>query len=837
MTFAALFLLTLLPLEQGEGPTSQEAEAYMVDYLTPPQGEALEVGGMGFLADGTLLVSTRRGRVWWVDNAMAEDPAEARFHIYAEGLHEGLGLKVVDDDIFVMQRGELSKLIDLDGDRVCDRIETVSQAWGMSGNYHEFAFGLPRDSQGNFYISTNVGFWNPEWWHGQSRAPFRGWVMKIAPDGSMTPVASGVRSPAGLGMDSQDRLFYTDNQGDWMPVCGLFEVEEGSFFGHPASLRWTEAYGNGAMIPSLTEPPTRKRDDAAIWIPYEWSRSTGNLIPDQTGGKFGPFRDQLFLAELTNGMVLRAMLEEVEGVTQGAVLPFRQQVGSAFRVTFAPDGSMFAGFTNRGWGGLPPGEGISRIRWTGRTPMEYQDIKLQKDGFHLRFTAPLAQAPMPAQFHVYRYDYNSWWDYGSPMMHQQDLAVQSVTMDADGQGLRVTLDGLEPGYCVRVQLKEAGLVHDSFDYTLRQLPGRQEAPVAIAKEVAPPEVQASNDEGWLTLTWADPFDAWISSGWSLVNAELDAEDPTKFITRPGNSALVNTGPDISGFQSRMSFGDISFRFSFMLPEGGDSGMYFMDRYELQLVDDPNNCGGIVGVKGPRAKGYRGPGTWHIATGRFYAPRFDAQGNKIANARFEEVAIDGVMVIGAAECSGPTGGAGLPGEAATGPLRFQGTAGTVAMGDIRVKQLVEGEAEAIEGESLTMEALTAAGVVGDFELHARMRLSDGGGAAIDFHIPQNGGAAKYRLLLNHNAPGEARTGSLDGHSILRTQLLNGGVPFDLRLRCTSSALGTHITVWLNGIVVNDYLDQQGLDEPGLLGIVSELVSGTELKVESLILQRL
>jgi glucose/arabinose dehydrogenase len=827
----------LAPLLQEPSPTSLEAEAYAVDYLTPPQGEVLEVGGMDFLSDGTLLVSTRRGRVWWIENALAEDPAEARFHIYAEGLHEGLGLKVVNDEIFVMQRGELSKLIDLDGDKLCDRIETVSQAWGMSGNYHEFAFGLPQDQEGNFYISTNVGFWNPEWWHGQSRAPFRGWVLKIAPDGTMTPLASGVRSPAGLGLDSQDRLFYTDNQGDWMPVCGLFEVEDGAFFGHPASLRWTEAYGNGSEVPSMTEPPARDRDDAAIWIPYEWSRSTGNVISDQTGGRFGPFQDQLFLAELTNGMVLRAMLEDVEGVTQGAVLPFRQQVGSAFRVAFAPDGTMFAGFTNRGWGGLPPGEGLSRIRWTGRMPLEYQDIKLQEDGFQLRFTAPLEQVPSPEQFQVYRYDYNSWWDYGSPMMHQEDLVVKAVVMDADGQGLRLQIEGLEPGYCVRVALRDAGLMHESFDYTVRQLPGRKEAPVVVAKKVAPPEVQASNDEGWLTLTWSDPFDAWISNGWELVSAELDPEDSSQFVIRPGNSALVNVGPDTSGFRSRMSFGDIAFRFSFMLPEGGDSGMYFMDRYELQLVDDPSQCGGIVGVKGPRAKGYRGAGTWHIATGRFYAPRFDAEGNKIANARFEEVAIDGVMVLGAAECSGPTGGAGLPGEAATGPLRFQGTAGLVAMGDIRIKQLHDGEAVAVEGESLTAAELPAAGVVGNFELHARMSLSDGGGAAIDFHIPPQGGAAKYRLLLNHNAPGDARTGSLEGHSVISTQLLNGGVPFDLRLRCTTDSLGTHITVWLNGIVVNDYLDQQGSDEPGLLGILPELVSGTELKIESLVLQRL
>ncbi len=318
-------MIPILLILAGLAAPQQESDYYTVDYLTPPDGEVLEVGGMDFLSDGTLLVSTRRGRVWWVDQALAEDPAEAKFHIFAEGLHEGLGLKVVDDRIYVMQRGELSQLIDLDGDRICDRIEVVSQDWGMSGNYHEFAFGLPQDEEGNFYISTNVGFWSPEWWHGISKVKYRGWILKVAPDGKTTPFASGVRSPAGLGMDTEGRLYYTDNQGDWMPSCGIFHVQEGDFFGHPASQRWTRKYGYGKRAPSSIEPPDVERTPPAIWLPYEWSRSTGNLVPDTSGGKFGPFQDQMFVAELTNGLVLRTMFEEVQGQVQGAARDRRGQ--------------------------------------------------------------------------------------------------------------------------------------------------------------------------------------------------------------------------------------------------------------------------------------------------------------------------------------------------------------------------------------------------------------------------------------------------------------------------------------------------------------------------------
>ena len=210
---------------------------YTTDYLTEPDGAVLEVGGMAFMADGDMVVSTRRGQVWRIDNPNSADPSDATFTLICEGLHEGLGLTIIDDEIFVMQRGEVSKLVDLDGDDIIDEVQTVTQDWGLSGNYHEFGFGLPSDSEGNMYISLNVGFWNPHWWHGKSRAPYRGWVLRVAPDGTVTPIAGGLRSPAGMGFLEDGRLLVTDNQGDWMAVCPVYAIEEGAYYGHPASSR------------------------------------------------------------------------------------------------------------------------------------------------------------------------------------------------------------------------------------------------------------------------------------------------------------------------------------------------------------------------------------------------------------------------------------------------------------------------------------------------------------------------------------------------------------------------------------------------------------------------
>ena len=135
------------------------------------------------------------------DNSLEAGTPES-FNVLIKEM-QSLGLDVKDDEIHVIQRGEISKLLDTDGDGRCDVIETVASDWGVSGHYHEFAFGLPRDSQGNWWMGLNVSFGDPEWWHGRSTVPYRGWILRVSPDGTVTPWASGVRSPNGVAVDSQ----------------------------------------------------------------------------------------------------------------------------------------------------------------------------------------------------------------------------------------------------------------------------------------------------------------------------------------------------------------------------------------------------------------------------------------------------------------------------------------------------------------------------------------------------------------------------------------------------------------------------------------------------------
>ncbi|MCC6408715.1 MAG: DUF1080 domain-containing protein [Planctomycetes bacterium] len=842
-----------------------ESAFYSVDYLVPPDGSRVEVGGMDFLPDGRLVVSTRRGQVWLVSNPLAADPKDAKFALFAEGLQEGLGLRVIDGKIHLVQRSELSVLVDSDGDDRCDRIDTLCDDWGVSGHYHEFAFGLPRDAAGNFYVSLNVSFGDPQWWHGRSTVPYRGWVVQIAPDGKFTPFAAGFRSPAGIGNDADGEIFVTENQGDWMPACPLFHIEKDGFYGHPASLAWTEAYQREGKKPTDTDPPDVPRKPAALWIPYDWARSAAEMVPDLTGGKFGPFERQLFIAELTNGLVLRADLEKVQGVHQGAVFPFRQHVGSAVRLKFASDGTLFTGFTDRGWGGQAPGDGIARIRWTKQLPLEIEHVRLVSDGFRLEFTKPLALTAgvMPPQYHIQSYDYDYWWEYGSPVRNAKTLMPKTIAVAADRKSLTLGGLGLEAGKVVRVSIDglaaEDGsqLLHDEFAYTINQLVDGPKSDVLVAKRVDPPAVRERSEEGMLFLTDGDALDAWKGAGWRAARGvELDGADPKTLAaefpapnTDPRGDVLTNVGAsELSDLVSRFSFGDVDLHVDFMLPKDGNSGVYLMGRYEVQLRDSAGerelafgDTGGLYEGEGfpgkaPMFQGFRGAGEWHGLDVRFRAPRFDASGKKIANAKFERVMIDDVLLQENVEVPGPTRG-GWEGEVASAPLRLQGDHGPVAFRGIRARakvgprdetgwekvfngrnldgwQISDGgkwrvENGTIVGSGPTSHLFSPRGDYQDFEVRAKVKINRGGNSGLYFRAAFGPGwPVGYEAQINSNFPTDPqRTGSFYNVEAIKTRLVPSDVWFTEHVTCRTVADGVHVTIAVNDVVVVDTIEKE------------------------------
>src|SRR3546814_19278768 len=123
-----------------------------------------------------------------------------------------------------MQRAERTRLTDTDGDGKADEYQTVTDDFGLSGNYCEFGYGPVKDKDGNLYISLNTasngaGIWdeqrgpvNPLGRPGRmySAVPYRGWVMKLTPEGKLEPYAMGFRSTDGIGFAGKGNFFVTD---------------------------------------------------------------------------------------------------------------------------------------------------------------------------------------------------------------------------------------------------------------------------------------------------------------------------------------------------------------------------------------------------------------------------------------------------------------------------------------------------------------------------------------------------------------------------------------------------------------------------------------------------
>ncbi|MEQ8811600.1 MAG: hypothetical protein RIE59_21195, partial [Imperialibacter sp.] len=233
--------ISLIALLVGFNAFSQEAEEsdfYKIITIPTPETMLLEVGGITTLPDGRVALATRRGDVWMVEDPYMRNSNLPSFSLFASGLHEPLGLTFKENALLTAQRGELTKLQDTNGDGRADVYETI-YAWPVSGHYHEYSYGPKIAPDGSMFVSGNVAFGDQEWWRGESRVPWRGWIMRISPEGDMEPWATGMRSPAGLGMINGE-LFYADNQGDWIGSGGVWHIKKGSFTGHPAGLKWAD---------------------------------------------------------------------------------------------------------------------------------------------------------------------------------------------------------------------------------------------------------------------------------------------------------------------------------------------------------------------------------------------------------------------------------------------------------------------------------------------------------------------------------------------------------------------------------------------------------------------
>ncbi|MDF1826139.1 MAG: hypothetical protein P1U68_15945 [Verrucomicrobiales bacterium] len=481
--FTLVFVCT--PVLSAE-PT--QADYYKITSIPAPDGVVIEGGSIEILPEGKIAVCTRRGQIWTLENGGSYPDNDAKWNLFAEYLHEPLGLAWKEGWLYAVQRPEVTRMKDEDGDGRADIFETVSDAWGINGNYHEYTFGSRFDKEG--FI------WAPLCLTGSFTANslYRGWVLRINEDGRMIPTASGVRSPGGIGFNADGDVFYTDNQGAWNGSSSLKWVKPGSFQGNPNGNIWYD-FTDGAIGKRPIDPPYTKEGSrtvierenipelvppAVIFPHQKVGNSPTGIEADMTNGKFGPFAGQVFVGEQTHSKVHRIFLEKVNGLYQGAMFPFLEGFQSGnIGLRLSEDGKLFTSGSNRGWGARGGKSfAFERVDWTGETPFEIHEMRALSDGFELTFTKPIDPATaVDTSFKIKAYTYIYQKAYGSPEVDPVTPTVSVASVAKDGLSLKLKVTPLTKGHVHELHAEgltdresRSPLLHREAYYTLNEIP-------------------------------------------------------------------------------------------------------------------------------------------------------------------------------------------------------------------------------------------------------------------------------------------------------------------------------------------------------------------------------
>ena len=498
----SILLLAISVGAFGQKPAPKtEQDFYEIKTLPIPQDLYLEVGGLATMPDGRLAVSTRRGEIWIVENPYQKDSHQTNYRRFASGLHEILGLAYKDGVFYCSQRGELTKITDTNRDGVADLYEPIYQ-FELSGNYHEYTYGPVFDKNGDMLVTLNLA------WIGFGEGKFakwRGWLVKIKPDGTLEPQSAGLRSPAGYSINDEGDIFYGENQGDWVGSGRITHLAKGDFAGNPGGIKWAKEPNSPFKltleeIPDNSQPmfeaakKVKNLKLPAVWFPHAiMGISTSDIIQDTTKGKFSPFPGQYFVADQGQSKVMRVFMEKVNGVYQGFCINYREGFQSGIlRERFGLDGSMFVGMTSRGWGSTGKDNfGLQRLVWNGLTPFEINKIHAKSDGFEISFTQPVdvKSVKNAASYALRSYIYQYHHQYGSPIINVNELKIKGISVSPDKKTVRISMDGIRQFYIHEFILKgilnEEGepLLHETAYYTLNEIPAGDK--MAINESTAP----------------------------------------------------------------------------------------------------------------------------------------------------------------------------------------------------------------------------------------------------------------------------------------------------------------------------------------------------------------
>ncbi len=454
------YIFSLKPKVKIENdPELQDKKTQPTEYKKPGFGAPLEgvhpsydlttirkqnfrptVGGLAFLPDGRLLVTTWdvRGGVYLLDGVQTGDTNKINVKLIASGLAEPLGITVVNGEIYVLQKHELTKLVDVDGDEIIDEYQVICNSFQVSSDFHEFSFGLVH-KDGYFYVTLSLAM---RLMSGEKQKPDRGKTIKIGMDGSYEWINYGLRTPNGIGLGIDNQIFITDNQGEWIPGNKLIHVKKGEYHGMPWGL------------PDPKSPPPTAAP--AVWLPED---EIGNSPSQPVLMQDGPYKGQMLHGDVTHGGIKRDFLEKINGEYQGAVFRFSQGFEAGVnRLCWGPDGALYVGGVGMvgGWSWKENQYGLQRIKFNGKATFEMLAVRAKHNGFEIELTEPLdpGQEMKEADFLVQQWWYLPTEGYGGPKMDLEKLKIEKISISKDRTRILLEIPGLKKEHVVYFRLPE-----------------------------------------------------------------------------------------------------------------------------------------------------------------------------------------------------------------------------------------------------------------------------------------------------------------------------------------------------------------------------------------------
>jgi hypothetical protein len=446
---------------------------------------------LDFKSDGTLVIGTYTGDVW-IATGIDSTLKNISWQRIATGLFECMGLKVVRDQIYVTTRNGIVLLHDLNGDGETDFYENFHSDPDVSSFFHAFNFGLETDSRGNFYY-TKVGEYT------DNKDP--GNVIKVSPDGKKwESIATGFRVNNGITIAPDDRIFVSDNQGNWEPANKICLIEKNAFYGYvpnlisgnesnpdwsPDGRRFTaDQVVNGVISPSIVKVPDTYRQPV-FWMPQEFDNSPGGGV--WSDKSWGPLGDHFINTSYGTGWVYYFLTHPVDSITQGSMvaLPFQLEAGIQRAVVNPVDKQVYViGLT--GWDdpeAVKYGV-LSRVRYRGGEGHLVKDAEPVKDGIRLDFNFKLDSTDSRSVSHYNITQWNYKWtsDYGSAhySIHQpgkegeDKLPVTEAVLSPDGHSVLLHIPELGAAQTVRLRFEVKGedgvSVKDYVYLTINKMP-------------------------------------------------------------------------------------------------------------------------------------------------------------------------------------------------------------------------------------------------------------------------------------------------------------------------------------------------------------------------------